>query len=63
MSCSVQVARAGYRSALGIVEEPDGAGWHRHRFEPNSAGISTAAIDETVEGEVEQQMAVAAPWV
>jgi hypothetical protein len=54
MRCSVQVARAGHCGALGVVEEPDGAGRRKHRFEAHSAGISTAAIDETVEGEVKQ---------
>ena len=63
MRCSVQVAWAGHCGALGVVEEPDGARRHRDRFEAHSAGISTAAIDETVEGEVKQQMTIAAPWI
>jgi len=59
MECAVEVARACHGRSLAIVEKPDGTGRFRDGIQAHSPGIPSAAVDETVQGEVEEQVTVA----
>lgn len=59
MECPVEVPRSGHSRSLAIVEEPDSAGRSGNGFQAHSAGFPSAAVDEAVQGKVEEQMTVA----
>ena len=59
MECAVEVPRSGHSRSLAIVKEPDSAGWSGNGFQAHSAGFPSAAVDEAVQGKVEEQMTIA----
>ena len=59
MECPMEVPRSGHSRSLAIVEEPDSAGRSGNGFQAHSAGFPSAAVDEAVQGKVEEQMTVA----
>lgn len=59
MECAVEVAGAGHGRTLAIVEKPDGTGRCRDGIQAHSPGISSAAVDETVQSKVKEQVTVA----
>lgn len=59
MECAVEVAGPGHCRSLAVIEEPDGSGRSREGFQAHSPGFPSAAVDEAVQGKVEEQMSVA----
>jgi hypothetical protein len=59
MESVVEVAGAGHCRSLAIVEKPDGSGRCRDGFQAHFLGIPSAAVDETVQGEVKEQVTIA----
>ena len=63
MECAVKVAGPGHSCSLPVIEEPDGSGRSREGLQAHSPGFPSAAVDEAVQGKVEEQMTVAASRV
>ena len=63
MECAVKVAGPGHSCSLAIIEEPDGSGRSREGLQAHSPRFPSAAVDEAVQGKVEEQMTVAASRV